>query len=308
MKGAQFPTGSNRPYGRARMERGRRAFALLTAIAAMLALAAAPTHAQSPATSGGVLRIRQLDVGQGDAALITTPEGRHILIDAGPNAHAVALLLRDLGIDTLDLVVASHNHADHIGGMPRVFDAVVVRAYVENGLPHTTAIYRRTIIAIEREPGLIYLQATDRAITVGTIVVRILGSPGVDRSQNNNSVGVLLEHGAFKAVFTGDSELPQLSAWLHLRRIPRVAVVKVAHHGSHNGTSAEWVRATRPAMAMISVGGRNSYGHPSPQTQLLWGAAGAQVYRTDRHGTIDIEATRDGRFTIRTGISHSAIR
>jgi competence protein ComEC len=76
--------------------------------------------------------------------------------------------------------------------------------------------------------------------------------------------------------------------------------VKVAHHGSSNGTSADWVRATSPALALISVGARNSYGHPSPQAELRWSAAGARVYRTDRHGTIEISASPDGRFTVRT--------
>ena len=275
-------------------------FALL---AALLVAASGPdatrVAAQTSAGAAGVLRLRQLDVGQGDAALITTPEGRRILIDTGPDADQVAALLRVERIDTLDLVIASHNHADHIGGMPRVFDAVVVRAYVENGIPQPTAIYRRTIGAIEREAGLLYLRASDRVISVGSVSVRILASPGVSTSQNNNSVGVLVEHGAFRALFTGDSELPQLVAWLRQGRIPRVTVVKVAHHGSRNGTAPELVRATAPAIALISAGRGNNYGHPSPQVELLWSAGGARVYRTDRHGTIDLEATTDGRFTIR---------
>src|SRR5688572_21213992 len=86
-------------------------------------------------SSAGALVIRQYDVGQGDAALITTPAGRRILIDAGRDADSVAILLSAAGVDTIDLVIASHNHADHIGGMPRVLERHVVRAYVENGIP-----------------------------------------------------------------------------------------------------------------------------------------------------------------------------
>ena len=279
---------------------------LWAAIACAACSGPPPAHAQQSSRDSGVLRIRQLDVGQGDAALITTPEGRHVLIDAGPNPDLVASLLRREGVDTLDLVVASHNHADHIGGMPRVFETLVVRAYVENGIPHTTAAYRRTISAVEREPGLIYLQATDRTITVGTLLVRILGSPAVNRSQNDNSVGVVLEHGAFRALYTGDSELAQLAGWLRQRRVGRVTVVKVAHHGSHNGTSIDWVRATAPHVALISAGGRNSYGHPSPQAEFLWKAVGARIYRTDRHGTIEVRASIDGRFTVHVGSSEGA--
>ena len=258
--------------------------------------------------AGGTLVINQYDVGQGDAALITTPAGRRILIDAGPNADRVATMLAAAGVDTIDLVIASHNHADHIGGMPRILERYVVRAYVENGIPQPTAIYRRTLAALEREPGLQYLQATERTISIGAVRVRLLGSPGADGSQNNNSVGVVIEHGAFTALYTGDSELPALAGWLRGKKVPRATVVKVAHHGSHNGTSAEWVRATSPAVALISVGGRNSYGHPSPQAELLWSAVGARVYRTDVHGTIEISATSDGRFSVRTSGQHSLSR
>ena len=280
-------------------------FALLSAVLlGACATVPTPTRAQAPvapASGAGVLRLRQLDVGQGDAALITTPEGRRILIDAGPGADAVANLLRAEGVDTLDLVIASHNHADHIGGMPRVFEATVVRAYVENGIPQPTAIYRRTIGAIEREAGLVYLRATDRTITVGSTRVHILGAPGVNGTQNDNSVGAIVEYGAFRALYTGDSEIPELTAWLQQRRIPRVTVVKVAHHGSHNGTTPELVRATSPAVAMISASARNSYGHPAAQVVMLWSAGGARVYRTDQQGTIEIDAAPDGRITVRTG-------
>jgi len=257
-----------------------------------------PTLAQSRTAPSPELRIQQFDVGQGDAALITTPDGRRILIDAGPNPDAVAAMLRGAGVDTIDLVVASHNHADHIGGMPQVLAAFVVRAYVENGIPQATGIYRRTVSALEREPGLLYLQAIDRTITVGTVTVRILSSPRVNNSQNNNSVGVLIEHGRFTALYTGDSELPELAGWLQQGRIPRVTMVKVAHHGSRNGTARDWVRATSPAIAIVSVGALNGHGHPAPQAELLWTAGGARVFRTDQWGTIEVSATRDGRFSV----------
>ena len=182
--------------------------------------------------------------------------------------------------------------------MPEVFRRFVVRAYVENGLPHTTAIYARTLAAVEREPGLQYLAATDRTIRLGSVSVRILPPPGVDRSQNNNSVGVLVEFGRFRALYTGDSEIPELHGWMRSARVPQVTLVKVAHHGSGNGTAPEWVRATAPAIAVVSLGSRNSYGHPSPGVEAMWEAIGARVYRTDRHGSIEVVAGADGRFSV----------
>jgi beta-lactamase superfamily II metal-dependent hydrolase len=247
-------------------------------------------------------------VGQGDAALITTPDGRHILIDAGPSPDAVARMLSAAGVDTLALVIASHNHADHIGGLPEVFRRFVVRAYLENGLPHTTATYARTLAAVEREPGLQYLTATDRTITIGAITVRVLPPSRIDRSQNNNSVGALIEHGRFRALFTGDSEVEQLRSWLRTGRIPPVTMLKVAHHGSSNATAPDWIRATVPAIALMSLSSRNSYGHPSPGVEMAWAAVGARVYRTDRDGTIEVLATPDGAFMVRGATSAGTLR
>jgi competence protein ComEC len=273
--------------------------------ALVLALAVAPLAAcQQPASSRKpepALHIRQLDVGQGDAALITTPEGRRILIDAGPNPNAVAALLRRDGIDTLDLVIASHSHADHIGGLPMIFASFVVRAYVDNGIPNTTSIYRRVLTAVEREPGVRYLRATDRTISVGSSVkLHILPLPLLDSSQNNNSVGVLVEYGRFSALYTGDSEHEELGTWLRDKRVPHVSFVKVAHHGSGNGTTAALVRATSPEVVVISVGSPNGYGHPSPNALKQWSKATTRVYRTDRDGEVDVSATADGRLSVHT--------
>lgn len=254
--------------------------------------------AQQPQAS---LNLRQLDVGQGDAALLTTPEGRRILIDAGPNKNAVAAILLNAGIDTLDLVVASHAHADHIGGMPEVFSAFVVRAYLDNGIPYTTATYARTLASVENEAGMQYLQPTDRQITIGSLTIRVLPPPQVDHSQNNNSVGLLVEYGRFRALYTGDSEQAELSQWLRDGRVSHVTLVKAAHHGSGNGVTSDWVAATSPAIVLISVGSRNRYGHPSAEVERRWKAANARVYRTDQVGEIEIKASRDGSFTVHTG-------
>jgi competence protein ComEC len=255
---------------------------------------------------GQTLLLRQLDVGQGDAALIVTPEGKRILIDAGPDAHSVANVLTGAN-DTLDLAISSHNHADHIGGMPDVFASEVVRAYVDNGLPTTTAIYRRTLKAVESESTR-YLQATARTITVGSVVLRVLAPPKVDDTQNNNSVGVLIEFGQFRALYTGDSERPELAEWLRQRQISSVTLVKAAHHGSTNGVTPAWVRKTSPRLVIISVGAGNRYHHPSAAVERLWKSAGARVYRTDHDGEVDVRATRDGNFTVTTHASAETTR
>ena len=253
-------------------------------------LVVGPVHAQT-------LELRFLDVGQGDAALIVTPEGKRVLVDAGPAAFPVVPYLRSHHYDTLDLVVASHNHTDHIGGMTAVIASTTVRAYLDNGIPHTTATYESTVRAVAAS-GAQYLQATARTITVGSARLRVLPPPARQGDQNNGSVGILLEYGAFRALLTGDSEQDELDYWLKHDSVPRVTVVKVAHHGSPNGTTAAWVQATGPQIAVISVGAGNSYGHPAPQIIERWQNAGARVYRTDRDGTVIIEAQRDGSYIV----------
>lgn len=254
-----------------------------------------------------LLNLRQLDVGQGDAALITTPEGRRILIDAGPHPRAVAERLEQLGIDTLDLVIASHAHADHIGGMAAVFSSFTVRAYMDNGIPYTTATYARTIAAVERVPNLVYLQATNRIVTVGSVTIRVLPPPLTEASQNNNSVGIVIEFGRFRALYTGDSEISELTEWLRAGGVPHVTLLKAGHHGARDGVTEEWARATTPAVVVVSVGGRNQYGHPSPGVMRFWKAF-ANVYRTDEVGEIDVDAQRDGTFTVHTAADFQARR
>lgn len=258
-------------------------------LALALALTAQPISAQQ-------LEIRFLDVGQGDAALIRSGN-KTVLIDAA-GAAGVLSYLRAFHIDTIDLVIASHNHADHIGGMTGVLQSAVVRFYLDNGVPQTTATYQRTIQAVQSS-GAQYLRATARTITLGDMQVHILPPPG-GRDQNNSSVGVLVDYGEFHALFTGDSELSELKYWLANGSIQRVHVIKVAHHGSSNGSSQAWITATHPQAAIISVGAGNSYGHPCMAVIAGWEEAGARVYRTDRDGSVLVLANEDGSFVITT--------
>ncbi len=254
-------------------------------VALILLLLAFPLRGQQ-------LELRFLDVGQGDAAVIREG-GKTVLVDAGRSAK-IMLQLQALGIDKIDLLVASHNHADHIGGMTAVLSGTVVRSYLDNGVPHTTATYQRTIEAVAASRAQ-YLRPIHRTITLGSAQLRVLPPPP-GRDQNNSSVGLLVEYGEFRALLTGDSELYELKYWLNNESIPRVNVVKVAHHGSWNGTSTEWVQKTRPEVAVISVGARNSYGHPSPRVIQQWQSVGARVHRTDVEGTVSIFANTDGTF------------
>lgn len=242
------------------------------------------------------LELHFLDVGQGDAVLLREG-GKTALIDAGPGSGNVMRYLRALGVDTIDLVVASHNHADHIGGMTAVLGGAVVRFYLDNGLPTTTATYQRTIAAVQAS-GAQYLQATSRTVSLGAARLRVLPPLPGARDQNNASVGIRVDYGDFHAYLTGDSETGLLTYWLTTGEIARAQVVKAAHHGSTNGVTGPWITATSPGVVVISVGASNTYGHPSPFVVARWQTAGATVLRTDRDGTITVTARQNGSFEV----------
>ena len=257
---------------------------------AILTLGAAPAAAQDSAQAQLVF----LDVGQGDAVLVRSPEGRTALIDAGP--RSIVAQLRELGLDAIDLAIASHPHADHIGGMEHVLRAFPVRYYLDNGATHTTMTYRTLMRRLERSRTT-YLRATARTITLGSVTLRILPPPATG-TLNERSLGVVVAFGEFNAILTGDSEWAELEHF-QLLGVPDVTVLKAAHHGSANGVTPEWLAATKPEVVVISTGRGNGYGHPHPEALSLYLNA-ATVYRTDVHGTITILASQDGTFRVIT--------
>jgi beta-lactamase superfamily II metal-dependent hydrolase len=242
------------------------------------------------------LELTFFDVGQGDAMLIRSPEGKTALVDAGPGD--LAAQLHRLGVDTIDLAVASHAHADHIGGMAEVIDRFPVRYYLDNGMPHTTSTYRR-LMELVRERDLTYLRAEPRALRLGSATIRVLPpDPGAEE-QNDGSVGLVVEFGTFRALLTGDAETGALAHFVRLG-VPQVTILKAAHHGSRNGVSPAWLAATRPQIVVISCGRENPYGHPHAWALRYYGGAGAEIYRTDRDGTITVLADGEGTYEVLT--------
>jgi competence protein ComEC len=244
------------------------------------------------------LTIYFFDVGQGDAALVKSPEGKTVLIDAGPDEWTVAEYLKQLHIDTLDLVVASHNHADHIRGLPSILSTIPARFYMDNGVPATTRIYQR-VLEVVQQRQIRYLEATPRLIHLGSATIQVLPRPPDVHDQNNSSVGLLLTFHHVTALFTGDAEYLERDYWRNNANLPHVAILKVAHHGSINGTDDLFLEDLHPRFAVISVGAQNRYGHPSPETLGVLAASGVQVYRTDEVGTIKATITASGTVTLR---------
>ncbi len=271
---------------------------LRCALALLLALPGG-LFAQREARGTEPLELHFLDVGQADAVLIRL--GRTgVLVDAS-RGRDIVLWLEDLGVDSLVAVIASHNHADHIGGMPAVLGDYPVGQYLYNGRPPENQVAEE-VEAMLAERGIATpappwqaIRLGDARITVFTTTLR-----GGNVSENNSSLGVLVERGAFKALLTGDSEVEELNGWIEDGVMPDVDLLKAAHHGARDGVTPGWLQATRPEVVVISVGLGNSYGHPHPWAMRYYETGGRTVYRTDRHGAVVVTVGRKGRYTIET--------
>lgn len=267
-------------------------------IALVLLLAWVPelgTQEQQP------LRIHFVDVGQGDGILIQSPSGQNVVYDGGENTTRMIEYLTDIGVSAVGLVIASHNHADHIGGLPEVLRAFRPQFYMDNGVPATTRIYERVLDAVT-EAGSQLLETTSRRVLLGDASLVVVPPPGIpDWDQNDNSVGIVVEYGSFRLSLAGDAEPREWSWWNVNNRdwMAAVQVHKASHHGSSNGDTSAALSRLAPKAAIVSAGQGNSYGHPDASALRLYGEVGATVYRTDLNGTIIVEAQSSGAYTVR---------
>jgi competence protein ComEC len=249
----------------------------------------------------GSLQIYLLDVGQGDGLLIVSPGGKHVLVDAGtPQAgDEVVAALRKRGIQSLDLLVATHPHADHIGGMKRVLDNFPVKNFLDSGQEHPTATYERLLKAIkdqrinfiEAAKGQTFELDAGAKLEVlnpmgnGQWITKVRSGGSVE---NANSVVLRLSYGEFAMIFTGDAEAETEAEMIKAGENLRAQVLKVGHHGARYATSDEFLRAVSPRAAVISAGADNRYGHPTEETLDRLRRERVAVYRTDLHGEIAI--------------------
>ena len=256
---------------------------------------------KTPALQEGQLRVHFLDVGQGDCALIQTDDGRNVLVDAGEadKAEAVTDYLVKNGVHRIDLLVITHAHSDHIGGLPVVLRRFGISEVLDAGLPHGSQAYADVLSIIESRRIAYRRASMGERLGVGSrLSLEVLWPPSdysvsSEDMLNNGSVVFRIQFGEVSFSFTGDIEREAEGQLLASGQNLASTVLKVAHHGSDSSTSNEFLQVVQPAYAVISVGADNEYGHPARSTLRRLGAIGAKVFRTDEQGTIVV--TTDGR-------------
>ncbi len=272
--------------GRTRLEALGWAVALVAAAIPWLLVAYRPD---------GRLHLVLLDVGQGDAILLRTPDGKQVLVDGGPDPQ---VLLTRVGRfmppwdRTLDLIVLTHPDADHLGGLPELLTRYRTELILDPGLPPTTAL-SRTWDQVRNGGGTRLVRATRGQVVDlghGVRLDVLWPPPGTtgDPEENNSSVVLRVRYGRFCALLTGDIEAEAERRLVTAGRLGPCAVLKVAHHGSATSTTPALLEALRPSVALISVGAQNPFGHPDETVLERLRAAGVRVYRTDTQGTVEL--------------------
>lgn len=239
------------------------------------------------------LTVTFLDVGEGDAALVRTPDGANMLIDGGGDPQTVRQALVRKGVNRLDLLVLTHPHADHVRGLVGVVERFSVKLVLDGGQPHPSFFYRRFLKTIEERHIPYQVAREGQKYQAGEkLKVAVLGPAtlfkGTEADLNNNSVVLKLDYGEVSFLFTGDIET-EAQAKLVDGQANQLnsTILKIPHHGSSK-TIIRFLKAVSPQVAIVSVGAGNPYGHPSRSTLTKLKKLGARTYRTDKDGDVTI--------------------
>lgn len=250
------------------------------------------TETEPPVYEPSTFTIHFIDVGQADAALIEC-DGHYMLIDGGNKGDSSLIfsVLNRANIDSLDIVVATHAHEDHIGGLPGAFISHSVGVVLCPVTSYDSDAFRDFKRYADSKGGGITIPSVGDTYHLGSATIEIVGVNSTPDA-NNSSIVLLITYGDTSFLFTGDAEREAEQIILDSGIDLSATVLKVGHHGSGDSTTYPFLREIMPEYAVISVGENNSYGHPTENTLSRLRDADVQVFRTDMQG--DIFCTSDG--------------
>lgn len=249
------------------------------------------------------LTVHFLDVGQGDSELLQF-NGKNVLIDGGDQdaGPKVESYLRDHGVSSLDLVVATHPHSDHIGGLLTVLKDFPVEQILDSGQVHTTPTFEDFLNLIDKKN--IPYNVAERGQTIDldpSLKIEVLSPTSTPFDDlNENSVILKVTYNKVSFLFVGDAGFEAEDSIMAAGYDLKSTVLKVGHHGSSSSTGTSFLSKVKPKVDVIEVGAGNDYGHPTQATLSALQNTGSKVYRTDLDGNIVI--TTDGRtYSVSTG-------
>jgi competence protein ComEC len=237
-----------------------------------------------------LLKVHFIDVGQGDSILIDLGS-EEVLIDGGEKSPGVVDYISQYIDGPLEVMVATHTDADHIGGLTKVLDDFQVEEIWLNGYTATSKTYKDFMAAVNAEGAEVNYAKRNGTISTESLNFSILNPPDTLFSDaNNNSIVLRLEYGDTVFLFTGDAEKEAEASMLATENDLWAQILKVDHHGSSTASTIEFLKKVDPDIAIISCGEGNSYGHPNDITLNNLSNLGITIYRTDISGNIIVES------------------
>lgn len=257
----------------------------------------------------GKLHLVFCNVGQGDGIFIRTPKGKDILVDAGPDNSILNCLSKHMPFwdKTIELAILTHPHSDHLNGFLGVFKNYKVLSFATENLKNNTSGFTALIESLkEQNIKIQYVYLGDRFIFNDGVDINIVG-PSKDFLNKTSPEGLigekhefanvesLVRYKDFSALLTGDSQASELEEALRLAPLAqgKISILQVPHHGSKTGLDDEFLDQTTPKLAVISVGKKNKYGHPTQETLKMLRDKDITILRTDENGEIEIVSDGD---------------
>ncbi|MGE7600708.1 MBL fold metallo-hydrolase [Lysinibacillus fusiformis] len=253
---------------------------------------------QVPVTAGHEMRVHFIDVGQGDSILIESPNGKTMLIDGGVKGagQQVVSYLKELGVNKLDQVVATHPDADHIGGLIPVLQTIPIEQFYDSGKVHTSQTFEEMLMAIDQKNIPYYVPKTGGLIEFDKdVTVKVLNANEHATDNNDASIVLKVAYGNVSFLLTGDAGIALEKEMM--QNDVTATILKAGHHGSNTSSSEEFIRAVKPEVTILSYGEDNKYGHPHAEVVDRLQAMGSNIYATAESGTI-IVATDGVNYTV----------
>ncbi len=238
-------------------------------------------------TAGHEMQVHFIDVGQGDSIFIESPNGKTMLVDGGSKGSGkqVVSYLQELGVNKLDIVVATHPDADHIGGLISLLNSIDIGQFYDSGKVHTSQTFEEMLTLIDAKNIPYNVPKTgDNIVFDDDLQVEVLNANEHATDNNDASIVLKIAYGNVSFLLTGDAGVALEKEMMQFD--VKSTVLKAGHHGSNTSSSEEFIKAVHPEMTILSYGEDNKYGHPHAEVVERLQAIGSKIYTTAEAGTV----------------------